>query len=821
MAGTKSPLQMQQPTNTMADHSAKDREVVQDVAITESAAVSVAVAVDEENVSASVGKTTSVATSIAQAASEDTVHTGANKNSTVVARKPRAKTKARTSPHTLLLTDRDSYSYQVLRKIGSGAYGKVFAVYQRPARESKKPVESIPLAVKVPIKFQRTAIHGLSCLTELDLMSRCHHPFILRLHRVELDFPPRQSVLGVVGTTASGTAGETAALPASFPAVLPSCQVTDAHGQFKKARYDRLAMVFELAIGNTEDLRIQEMSDDKLRISIAQALLALEYLHRKQILHRDLKPSNILLCPADSNHPLVKMYMEHLRPGNAIAPSAYRRQLNEYLAVPQNTVIKLCDFGMSKICTNWLETKGVVTLWYRAPEIASNGKERYTFTSDWWSFGCILFEWVTGTPFAALSVNNNANDEQQDVALLQLIRSNLARLEATDWDQVQNALKARVGFTKDEKRCIVNLIKSFLKVRPEERISPSEALESMVFHPLRAMIDQNRVRLPEVTLVDALYRTNAASSNNGGELNSPLADCNMEEESQTRRSEQLEDRLAAQMSPSLADPFKQCIARLQQNREVAFVFARELHRTRHERQRYHTSRRLFLALELFDRFCRFVLEAELLPNESDGSPKQPDAKTVFFLQAVGFGQETSNSNAAASSSAMVEVSSASSAAVLTQSEKVGTLFLLLYYISIKYLSSFDSDIGLKHLLAKKVAQDRTFTQTFFEELELFLVQQVFEYQIGPNRVIRSKDNTISGRYRRNQRGRHEWTYLNFFETACFDERRVPNCILQNLCLWKEKFSFLRFVEVHRAEFDVEQLCQPYAPVAASSSSWDV
>uniref|UniRef100_A0A3B5MIC1 Cyclin-dependent kinase 21 n=1 Tax=Xiphophorus couchianus TaxID=32473 RepID=A0A3B5MIC1_9TELE len=86
---------------------------------------------------------------------------------------------------------------------------------------------------------------------------------------------------------------------------------------------------------------------------IKQLLQGLDFLHINLVLHRDLKPENILVSS--------------------------RRE------------IKIADFGLARIHTyNIALTPGVVTLWYRAPEVLLNSV--YMSSVDIWSAGCIFAE---------------------------------------------------------------------------------------------------------------------------------------------------------------------------------------------------------------------------------------------------------------------------------------------------------------------------------------------------------------------------------------------------------------------------------------------
>ena len=93
------------------------------------------------------------------------------------------------------------------------------------------------------------------------------------------------------------------------------------------------------------------------RFYMAELVLALEALHKQNIVHRDLKLENILI---DSE-------------GH----------------------IKLTDFGMSKLLGDKGKAKTFCgTLNYIAPEIIF--RKKYDKAVDWWSFGCVMFGILEG-----------------------------------------------------------------------------------------------------------------------------------------------------------------------------------------------------------------------------------------------------------------------------------------------------------------------------------------------------------------------------------------------------------------------------------------
>ncbi|KAL0949558.1 hypothetical protein HGRIS_009607 [Hohenbuehelia grisea] len=182
--------------------------------------------------------------------------------------------------------------------------------------------------------------------------------------------------------------------------------------------------------------RETRFSEERARFYIAELILALEHLHKYNIVYRDLKPENILLDA--TGH------------------------------------VALCDFGLSKadLRADELTTTFCGTTEYLAPEILLD-EQGYSKIVDFWSLGVLLFEMCCGwSPFYA-------EDTQQ---------------------MYKNICFGKIRFPKgvindDGKQ----FVKGLLNRNPKHRLGAQRDAAELKEHPFFKVIDWHALALKQVT----------------------------------------------------------------------------------------------------------------------------------------------------------------------------------------------------------------------------------------------------------------------------------------------------------------------------------
>jgi serine/threonine protein kinase len=234
-------------------------------------------------------------------------------------------------------------------------------------------------------------------------------------------------------------------------------------------RFDNLFFVLEPAAKNLLGA-ISEKDQDwsKYKKYILHILCALEYMHHKNIVHQDLKPSNVLLY--------------------------------------EDGTAKLCDFGLSEPLTIQQYNKGMITAWYRPPEILLD--EKYTFTADIWSVGCICCELSTRIPLLCPV-------EDKTKKIVPEVIKNIPSLDMNEFiTKTKSKEKCKYkdfrdmivikdlntfnssGGTYDQ---FIDLIEKMLLVNPEKRFTATQCLNHDFFKCEKEYITnlRNRYKIPD------------------------------------------------------------------------------------------------------------------------------------------------------------------------------------------------------------------------------------------------------------------------------------------------------------------------------------
>jgi len=177
--------------------------------------------------------------------------------------------------------------------------------------------------------------------------------------------------------------------------ILASAQnpwIVELKASFQDDRYLYLVMEY-LAGGDLMTLLMKKdiLSEDEAKFYMAEAILAVESVHKLNYIHRDLKPDNILLD--SKGH--IKLSDFGLCKHTDIRPRFEFKKMDD--TAVQNT---FDASNLTKKPQYKRNRKKVFTIVgtpdYIAPEVF--GQKGYTETVDWWSLGTILFEMLVGYP---------------------------------------------------------------------------------------------------------------------------------------------------------------------------------------------------------------------------------------------------------------------------------------------------------------------------------------------------------------------------------------------------------------------------------------
>ncbi|KAF3764113.1 hypothetical protein M406DRAFT_351588 [Cryphonectria parasitica EP155] len=302
--------------------------------------------------------------------------------------------------------------WELVEKMGDGAFSNVYRARDREGNAGE-------VAIKVVRKYEMNSMQGqkhlhpdfkpkapkaaerANILKEVQIMRQLDHPNIVKL----IDF-----------------------------------------SESKQYYY----IILELAPGGElfhQIVRLTYFSEDLSRHVILQVAKALEYLHEVQgVVHRDIKPENILYQPIPvipSKNPKPN------QPGDE--DKVDEGEYIKGVGAGGIGLIKIADFGLSKVVWDTQTMTPCGTVGYTAPEIVKD--ERYSKSVDMWALGCVLYTLLCGFP--------PFYDESIEVLTEKVAKGQYTFLSPW-WDDISDSAK--------------DLITHLLTVDPEKRYTITEFL---------------------------------------------------------------------------------------------------------------------------------------------------------------------------------------------------------------------------------------------------------------------------------------------------------------------------------------------------------
>ncbi|KAJ9658305.1 MAPK-activated protein kinase Srk1 [Coniosporium apollinis] len=229
--------------------------------------------------------------------------------------------------------------WTLLEKMGDGAFSNVYRAKDNTGQYPE-------CAIKVVRKFEMNSSQRANILKEVQIMRQLDHPNIVKL----IEFSESRQYYYII---------------------LELCPGGELFHQIVRLTY---------------------FSEDLSRHVIVQVAKALEYLHEEAgVVHRDIKPENLLFYPipfVPTRNPKPK--------GPEDEDKADEGEFIKGQGAGGIGVIKLADFGLSKVIWDSQTMTPCGTVGYTAPEIVKD--ERYSKSVDMWAMGCVLYTLLCGFP---------------------------------------------------------------------------------------------------------------------------------------------------------------------------------------------------------------------------------------------------------------------------------------------------------------------------------------------------------------------------------------------------------------------------------------
>lgn len=170
------------------------------------------------------------------------------------------------------------------------------------------------------------------------------------------------------------------------------------------------------------------------KVDLKQLLLGLSFLHHNGVVHTDIQHGNILFSVPNIDSLPESDLQTDINQGEIISKPVQRVDGKIDLWSPRNTFIpqpltslatvepgftvRVSDMGGASLIAS-ASAKPVTPVALRAPELIFT--ESWDMSIDIWSFGCLLFEFLTGTPLFVIGTFGQTDKEIDDEHVRQLI----------------------------------------------------------------------------------------------------------------------------------------------------------------------------------------------------------------------------------------------------------------------------------------------------------------------------------------------------------------------------------------------------------------
>ena len=138
-------------------------------------------------------------------------------------------------------------------------------------------------------------------------------------------------------------------------------------------------------------VKLTYFSEELSRHVVLQVAQGIRYLHEERgVVHRDIKPENLLFSSIPiipSPHPIVRASDEDKVDEGVLIPGGGGGGIG---------LVKIADFGLSKIVWNEETKTPCGTVGYTAPEVVKD--QKYSKSVDMWALGCVLYTFLCGFP---------------------------------------------------------------------------------------------------------------------------------------------------------------------------------------------------------------------------------------------------------------------------------------------------------------------------------------------------------------------------------------------------------------------------------------